>query len=248
MKAPTTKKYEYSTKTGLQLKACKSGRTRNHRTNRCEKMCPPGKNNRSGVCVQDTSRALLRTRSKRHAKTPTKRPNRAVKTPAKRPKPSDKKTWKEIIKSWKTGKHLPDINGSVFWETSAIKNGGNVAYKERTMSAASVLPITKRADSSPFREYLANKTSPVGFSNPTGSCTLVAPPDTGKNFSHLGSFYKNASKNEIRALWKKVAVEIEKKLKKRDTVYVSTHGMAVPWLHVRICNNPNHFSTGVLRG
>ena len=149
------------------------------------------------------------------------------------------------MKAWKVGKHLPKINGGVFWETSAIKKGGNVEYKEQTLSA-SALPMTLRGDSSTFRKHLNNKKSPVAFNNLTGSCTLVTPPDTGKNFSHLGLFYKNATKDEIRALWKKVAVEIEKKMTQQHVVYVSTHGTGVPWLHVRICNSPKYFSTDVL--
>lgn len=119
-------------------------------------------------------------------------------------------------------------------------------YREKTISASATLSMTLRGNSSYFREHLTNKTSPVGFSNPTGTCTLVAPPDVGKNYSHLGLFYKNASTNEIRALWKKVAVEIDKRLKKEDRVYVSTHGTGVPWLHVRICNTPKYFTTGIL--
>ena len=183
--------------------------------------------------------------AKRPANAPTKR-----KAPAKRPANARANnrltTWKDVMKAWKVGKHLPKINGSVFWETSAIKKGGDVEYNEQTLSASAALPMTLRGDSSPFRKHLDNKTSPVAFSNLTGSCTLVAPPDTGKNFSHLGLFYKNATQDEIRALWKMVAVQIEKKLKQQNVVYVSTHGTGVPWLHVRICESPKYFSTDVL--
>ncbi len=249
---------EYSTKTGRPLKPCKPGYVRNPLTNRCRKKAPamkPRHKNTPRKAPAKQKPPARKAPAKRNTprEAPAKRPrntpaNRPRNTPRKAPAParSTEKTWNDVIKAWNVGKHLPKINGSVFWETSAIKKGGDVKYKEQTMSASAALPMTLPGDSSTFRTHLNNKTSPVAFSNLAGSCTLVAPPDTGKNFSHLGLFYKNATQDEIRALWKKVAVEIKKKLKQNHAVYVSTHGTGVPWLHVRICNSPKYFSTNVL--
>lgn len=170
---------------------------------------------------------------------------RAVPVVAKnRPSPG-RKTWKDMINAWKAGKHLPDITGSVFWETSAIKNGGNVLYKEQTESASGDLPMSLRGDSSIFKAHLKNKTSAVMFYSPSRTL-LVAPPDKKKNYSHLATFYKNASQREINNLWKTVAVGIEKELKNHDVLYVSTHGTGVNWLHVRISSTPRYYVTDVL--
>ncbi|AAR26940.1 FirrV-1-C7 [Feldmannia irregularis virus a] len=210
---------EISNKTGRPLKPCKAGYVRNPVTNRCCKKTPAN-----------------------HRLTAKRPPNKPSVS-----RGSKKKTWKDVLKSWKAGKDLPKIKGSVFWETSAIKNGGDVEYKEKTKSARSELPIHMRSDSSSFSEYLDGKLGPVSFNNSGGTCTLVCPPDgSDQEFSHLGQFYKNASKNQISALWKKVAMEIEKMMKKHKTVYVSTHGKGIPWLHVRICKSPKYFVTNVL--
>ncbi|CAN0498606.1 unnamed protein product [Ectocarpus sp. 8 AP-2014] len=155
-------------------------------------------------------------------------------------------TWNDVIKAWKAGKDLPDINikGSVFWETSAAAAGGDSPFRQKTKSAARALPMTLPADPAVFAHHMKNKKTPVAF-NSFGGTLLIIPPDTGKNFSHLATFYKHGSDAEKRALWKKVAVELQRKLKRGETVYVSTHGTGVSWLHVRLASRPMYYVTSV---
>lgn len=102
------------------------------------------------------------------------------------------------------------------------------------------------ADADVFREHVRNKKTPVSFLSKGNPPTLlVVPPDTGKNFSHLGTFYKNSTLGEKRSLWKKVAIELEKKLKRGEMVYVSTHGTGVYWLHVRLSSTPRYYVTSL---
>ncbi|CBJ49278.1 EsV-1-207 [Ectocarpus siliculosus] len=142
------------------------------------------------------------------------------------------------------GKDLPDIKGSVFWETSVATAGGDSPFRQKTKSAARALPMTLPADPALFAHHMKNKKTPVAF-NSFGGTLLVIPPDTGKNFSHLATFYKHSSDAEKRALWKKVAVELQRKLKRGETVYVSTHGTGVSWLHVRLASRPMYYVTSV---
>lgn len=195
------------------------------------------KKRKLGVDAPKPSKTVRKGRKARptHAN-PRKKPNLAAQR-----NPAVQRNWRHVLNAWKIGKHLPDIHGSVFWETSKIENGGLVKYREKKIPASAQLPMTMRASSRAYKQYLTNKKSPVAFSNPTGTCTLVSPPDQGKNFAHIGLFYKNASQHEIRALWKKVATEIEKRLKLKKVIYVSTHGLGVPWLHVRICDFPKYY-------
>lgn len=151
-------------------------------------------------------------------------------------------TWNDTIKDWKAGTNLPDTRGSVFWETSVAKLGGQSPFRFKTKAAARALPMTLPADASVFKEHMKNKKSPVSFLS-LGGTLLIVPPDTGKNFSHLGTFNKYSSAAEKRALWKKVATELQKKLKRGETVYVSTHGTGVSWLHVRLASSPLYYVT-----
>lgn len=151
-------------------------------------------------------------------------------------------TWNDTIKDWKAGTNLPDTRGSVFWETSVAKLGGQSPFRFKTKAAARALPMTLPADASVFKAHM--KKTPTSFMS-LGGTLLVIPPDTGKNFSHLGTFNKFGSLAEKRALWKKVATELERKLKRGEIVYVSTHGTGVSWLHVRLASRPMYYVTSI---
>ena len=151
-------------------------------------------------------------------------------------------TWNDTIRDWKAGVNLPDFSRSVFWETSVARLGGQSPFRFKTKAAPRALPMTLPADASVFKEHM--KKTPASFTS-LGGTLLVVPPDTGKNFSHLGTFNKYSSAAEKRALWKKVATELQKKLKKGETVYVSTHGTGVSWLHVRLASKPMYYVTGI---
>ncbi len=209
---------EYSLRTGRPLKSCPKGYERNPETNR--------------ICKKCKSISVVRT----------KKTVPIQKTVAE----TTKKTWNEMIQAWKSGRKLPAVKGSVFWETSVAKDGGESYYHEKTKSAAMQLPMTLPADPITFKKYIKGKKSPTSFfSTGRPPTLLVVPPNTGKNFSHLGTFYCNSTKDEKRALWKKVAIELEKKLKKGEKVYVSTHGLGVSWLHIRLSSTPKYFHTSL---
>ena len=59
-------------------------------------------------------------------------------------------------------------------------------------------------------------------------------PKRGKNFSNLKNFIDTASSTQTRQFWKKVVIETRKLLKNHNKVWISTHGLGVPYLHVRI--------------
>lgn len=153
-------------------------------------------------------------------------------------------TWNSTIKDWKAGTNLPDFSRSVFWETSVAKLGEQSPFRFKTKAAARALPMTMYGNADVFKEHM--KKTPASFMSPGGTL-LIIPPDTGKNFSHLGTFNKFASLAEKRALWKKVATELERKLKRGEVVYVSTHGTGVSWLHVRLAPTPRYYVTSVAR-
>ncbi len=246
---------EYSTATGRPLKPCRKGYERNPETNRCRKKCEPGakRSTRTKRCLKKKTSAgagagaALETAPSRKRKKPaSKQKKKVIDIPNKTKKP--KKTWNQMIKAWKSGRKLPVVKGSVFWETSVAKDGGESPYREKTRSASQQLPMTRPADPSKFKKHLKNKRTPVSFwSLGTPPTLLVVPPDTGKNFSHIGTFYANSSLDERRALWKKVAVELEKKLKRGEKVYVSTHGLGIDWLHVRLSKTPKYYHTSLAK-
>ncbi|CAM9829048.1 unnamed protein product, partial [Pylaiella littoralis] len=145
-------------------------------------------------------------------------------------------TWREAMELWKEGRMLPDIKGSVYWECSPAFNGGDSPFRFKTKSTARELPASTQASRTPFAEHLRRaRGRPVSSpSSTTPSTILVIPPDTGKNFSHIGNFYRHSTLDERKAFWRRVAIELKKKLAKGEKVYVSTHGSGVHWVRVRL--------------
>ncbi|CAM9117326.1 unnamed protein product [Ectocarpus sp. 4 AP-2014] len=142
---------------------------------------------------------------------------------------------------------LPEIKSSVYWECSPAYDGGDSPFRFKTKSAARELPASTQASRTPFAEHIRRARGvPVSFtSSSTPSTVLVIPPDTGKNFAHIGNFYKHSTILERKAFWRRVAIELKKKLKKGDKVYVSTPGSGVHWMHVRLSLTPRYYVTDV---
>ena len=235
---------------------CKKGYSRNKETNRCRKKTNKKKVSKKNPSKKKVSKKKVSkpkaredVRKGKKSKKNTPKKNTPKKTPKKNtPKKSTspKKTstsWKEMIKNWKSGHKLPVIKSGVYWETSSVHSGGASAYLEKRVRTSS-LPMGLPANPSPFASKL-KKSRPVAFLNLGKSAVLVAPPNKGLNFSHIGTFHKNASSVDIKAFWRKVATEVEKFVRKGTKVYVSTHGNGVDWLHVRIEKHPKYYTSAL---
>lgn len=154
-------------------------------------------------------------------------------------------TWKEKINDWKNGTNIPKINTNIMFETSPIdftKNNWGI-YKEKQVKIDTLNKNTLPNTTS-FKDYL-KKDKFVVFDNLDNQCRLICPPNDGKNYSHISNFYLNANNNLIKALWKKVALEVEdiSKKNKWKKIWVSTHGLSVSFLHIRVCNKPKYYKT-----
>lgn len=250
---------------------CKKGYSRNKETNRCRKKTKTSKKtSKKKVSKKNPSKKKVskkkvsKPKPKKSKKNPSKKkvskpePKKSKKNPlkkntskskrnsSKKTTTSQKKTstsWKDMIKNWKSGHKLPVIKSGVYWETSSVHSGGASAYLEKRVRTSS-LPMGLPANPAPFASKL-KKSRPVAFLNLGKSAVLVAPPNKGLNFSHIGTFHKNASSLDIKAFWRKVATEVEKFIRKGTKVYVSTHGNGVDWLHVRIEKHPKYYTSAL---
>ena len=151
--------------------------------------------------------------------------------------------WSEKLKLWKNHDSLPNDYGYYF-QTSCCNKKKDKDYDETwTLTGG----FKKQQDFSKFENYI-KKAKEKGelyathFPNPSGTNILVIPmPKKNKNYAHLRLFCDNAPKKQKVEFWKYVAKQVDKALKKSETVFVSTHGKDVPYLHVRIeCFPKNH--------
>lgn len=97
-------------------------------------------------------------------------------------------------------------------------------------------------DATAFREHLTSR--PTSFTNLGGDAVLIVPGRSGANHSHMASFVRTASETELHMFWKAVGAAVSQAVASANgaPLWVSSHGLAVLWLHVRIEHAPKYIS------
>ena len=97
-------------------------------------------------------------------------------------------------------------------------------------------------DPEAFAEHFRAERSVVTFGNLGGDALLVAPcPEAGGgNFAHLASFTATASQARQDALWQAVGEAVDKRIG-TEPMWLSTAGLGVAWLHVRLDTRPKYY-------
>jgi len=156
------------------------------------------------------------------------------------------------LSQWESGNYptVPkNIKSPYFWRTSVQSNKKDLVYKEEFIEDERLLKA--KEDLKPFAEHLdKNKDEKyaISFPNLSGDTILVVPiPRKSKIFTNMFYFMNNASEIQKKELWKKVALEARKFIEKNENVWISTHGLGVNYLHVRICITPKYYENSKLK-
>lgn len=155
--------------------------------------------------------------------------------------------WIDKLNAWKNGKVLQypkNIKSRFFFETFVCDKNMNNNYKEKFIEYD--LLNTLQEDSSQFQKYieLSKNKYVTSFSNISGDSILIIPiPKKNKNFTTIKDFIDNSSINHQKLFWKRVVKEIKKILKDNEKIYISTHGLGVPYFHLRLDKNPKYYKT-----
>jgi hypothetical protein len=82
----------------------------------------------------------------------------------------------------------------------------------------------------------------VTFPNLGGDALLIVPTPRGaiEAYTHLATFLRNASGNQIRSLWKIAAGAVLENLSSTPR-WLSTAGLGVSWLHLRLDTRPKYY-------
>jgi hypothetical protein len=130
-----------------------------------------------------------------------------------------------------------------FWEHPPLCDSTSEAPYECMIIDA---PSLARAhpDSNAFREHFLPGKGVVSFANLRGDARLVVPcpigPDT--NSVHIAAFVRGASEEQQDSLWTCVGREARAIITKEPR-WLSTAGLGVHWLHVRIDSQPKYYRT-----
>jgi len=128
-----------------------------------------------------------------------------------------------------------------FWEVKPITKKRLDDVFEFVLISGSVFAGLS-AEKSFFRKYFDVDKPVVTFPNLSGDAQLIVPTDVGDDeiYSHLAKFMRNAPQQQVEEFWEVVATEYETLIGDAPR-WLSTHGLGVYWLHVRIDTYPKYY-------
>jgi hypothetical protein len=139
---------------------------------------------------------------------------------------------------------------AVFWETVPISSSqlSWLPFEFVVLNAPSL--VSRLYDFSAFaREFQSYPNqSVISFPNLGNDAVLVVPcPLYSANlqyYTHLASFLRMADESQRIELWRLVGEAMSKQLRERPNtpLWLSTSGLGVSWLHIRIDNTPKYYN------
>lgn len=130
-----------------------------------------------------------------------------------------------------------------FWENRPVTH--NTLGDSYECSLINTQFLTNRTpDRQTFSQYFKTGKQVVSFPNRGGDAMLIVPcPDQEKpGYTHVGTFVRQAGEDQIVAFWKTVGEQTLKAIG-QEPKWLSTSGLGVYWLHVRIDSRPKYYQT-----
>lgn len=160
-------------------------------------------------------------------------------------------TYGEVIQLWQSDRSFREFFISVlaeaempayFWETPPISQSScDRAFEFVLIDSDSLADI--KPDPRDFQEYFDSATGEVvTFPNLSKDALLVVPCPI-KNIpacTHIAAFVRDAPESQQHSLWQTVGQTIEANLSEQP-LWVSTSGLDVSWLHVRLDSQPKNY-------
>lgn len=150
---------------------------------------------------------------------------------------------RESFVAWYTALLAASAAEAFFWELPPLSNATIDDDAEFVLIDAPALagvapqpgPFSSQFDAEPESDVLV-------FPNLHGDALLVVPSarDSLDVYAHLAAFLRNGPGGQIRALWQVVAQTLLGRLRDEPT-WLSTSGLGVHWLHVRLDSSPKYF-------
>lgn len=130
-----------------------------------------------------------------------------------------------------------------FWELPPVERGA-ISHPFECVTIRSDALAQMRASEWDFAEHLETVDSIAVFPNLSGDAVLIAPRRIGDGdcYGHIAAFLREAPREQQHALFRCLSEEIDKRLASRcERFWVSTSGLGVPWMHVRLDCRPKYF-------
>jgi hypothetical protein len=160
----------------------------------------------------------------------------------------------DVIRHWRTSYEFRDFYISIlkessfdafFWEHPPLtKSNASKAYEFVLVNSPQLSRV--RADPNPFLVQFRSKTasqSIIAFENLGKDAELIVPCPmvVESKYAHFADFVRNAPKDQMHELFVVLANSLENKMGDKPT-WVSTSGLGVYWLHIRLDTRPKYYS------
>jgi len=132
---------------------------------------------------------------------------------------------------------------AAFWELPSLSRTTLTRPFECVLVDSPALAGTV-ANPSDFAAPFAQSVGEVAcFDNLGGDARLIAPRPAGDDgaCAHLLDFLREVEEPRCQALWQTLGLEIERRLDERP-LWISTSGLGVPWLHLRLDRRPKYYT------
>lgn len=161
-------------------------------------------------------------------------------------------TFREVINLWEnseefrkffTGTITESSFEAFFWETPPVTKQTLDRSFEFVLVESSLLSRLK-PDSSSFKSHFSsNKTEMIcTFPNLGGDALLVVPKPVADEscYTHLARFLRTAPDSQVDAFWRCAGRAMHERVSNSPT-WLSTAGMGVSWLHLRLDSHPKYY-------
>jgi hypothetical protein len=161
-------------------------------------------------------------------------------------------SYRDVLRRWQDDQKfrswflqvLSDAPFSAYrWETPPITSATQDRDFEFVLvdTPGLVDPADAGAFADKFRK--AAGASVVSFENLGKDATLIVPCplDPNAGYSHLADFVRTAPERQKHELWQAVGKSMALRLNEKP-VWLSTAGMGVVWLHVRLDSRPKYYA------
>ncbi|MDZ7720971.1 MAG: hypothetical protein U5K72_19280 [Balneolaceae bacterium] len=130
-----------------------------------------------------------------------------------------------------------------FWENKPITNN-NLGDDYECNILNSDFLAGRSPDAQTFKQYFKRGQLVVTFPNLGNDAELIVPCPQKKNdcYTHIGTFVRNADDDQIDEFWRITGRETLKAIGSKPK-WLSTSGLGVFWLHVRIDTIPKYYQT-----
>jgi len=147
--------------------------------------------------------------------------------------------WGTILNEWDNGSFkFPKIVGRFEWNTSVLETPQSPFIQSFLVNKE----LPKKQNYSAFQKYIDSSQNKYATSFPSlsGDILVIPMPVRGKNYATLKDFIDNAPKIQQKEFWKKVS-NVARTCMRKERIWISVHGMGVPYTHVRIATSPKYY-------